>query len=486
MIFVLCAAAAYAQVGVSSIPVTTVRSTGRAELAGAVRLTASGPTVADTFTVRYGIPITNGKDTVTPGSPINISGTWPGCSVYGVDYTNGIVTVNCGIAAAGNYFQLDGVRVSADGFAGNAVTATIGALQTPITAGQNSATVIESVASGLKLALAGQQTLTFLASSKTATTTPGILVLSEGFASAWKTQTDELAGATQATKILLTLSPALPAGYTVTMEDAGFNPLSGLPYTSATLAYTPTTATFTSTTTQQTIIITAENLAAVETLGLKFTLGFDLTVGLPLPPADFFITATLTPNDPALTTLGLPYAPYLAPKFAVANQPSDAGQKIITVVPASTTLLIPYATTDAGYDSGIAIANTTTDPFPTTPPPPTQSATKQNGTVKFYFFPNDGSTIAPYSPTGTGQGLTAGLLNSGSTYVTLLSSLLSAAGRTTPFTGYVIAVVGSNQCHGAAFISDFTGKFTSASPVLVIPNPAVTKRAGVADEMLAE
>ena len=41
VIFVLCAAAAYAQVSVSSIPVTTVRNTGRAELAGAVRVTAT-------------------------------------------------------------------------------------------------------------------------------------------------------------------------------------------------------------------------------------------------------------------------------------------------------------------------------------------------------------------------------------------------------------------------------------------------------------
>jgi len=481
MIFVLCAAAAYAQVGVSSIPVTTVRSTGRAELAGSVRLTASGVNAADTFTIRYGLPITNSAAT-----GMSVSGNWPGCAIFGVDNAGGIVTVTCGVSAATNYFQLDGVRVSIDGFAGNAVNVTIGALTTPITAGQNSATVIESVAVGLKTALAGQQTLTYLASSKTATVTPGRLVLSENFASSFKSLVDEGPGATQATKILLTFSPALPTGYTVTIADAGNNAL-GQPYTSATLTYALSGTTFSSTTTQQTITILGESTAAVETLGLSFTLAFDLSVGLPLPPADFFVTATLTPNDPALTTLNAVYTPYLAPKFAVANVPSDAGQRIITIVPASTTLLIPYVTTDAGYDSGLAIANTTTDPFPTLPPP-SQSATKQNGTIKFYFYPNDGSTIAPYTTAAAspGAGLTAGVLNSGSTYVVLLSSLLSAAGRTTPFTGYILAVVGANQCHGAAFVSDFSGKFTSAAPMLVIPNPAITKRSGVGDELLLQ
>jgi hypothetical protein len=478
VIFVLCAAAAYAQVGVSSIPVTTVRNTGRAELAGAVQLTAGGATVADTFTIRYGVPITNGT---TTGIAIDAASTWPGCAIaaLGVDNVNGIVTITCGAAAAGQFFKITGVRVSVDGFAGSQILATIGALFTPITAGQSSAVVIESVAPGLKLAF-GNSVQSFLANSFTATGT-GKVFYQEGFASAFRTITDEggaITGATGPTTILLTLA-GLPAGYTVTASfGAG---------TSPTLTAALSGATFTSTTTQRTITITAENVAILETLEVDFTLGFGFTVALPLNPASFAVTATLYPNDAALSIFGGVVVPFNAPKFAVSNVPSDAGQTIITIIPASTSFVIPYATTALGYDTGIAIANTTSDPFGAF----TGGATKQNGTITFNFYPNDGTTIAPYTTKAgsPGSGLTAaGVLNSGSTYVVLLSQVLTAAGRTTAFTGYIIPIVNANECHGVAFVSDFTGKFTSFAPMLIIPNPAVAgfARSGLANELLMQ
>ena len=481
VIFVLCAAAAYAQVTVSSIPVTTARSTGRAELAGSVRVTATAATPAgDTFTVRYGIPVTNDS---TTGISISIGGgLGAGCTIAGVDNTNGIVTITgCPAAGGANqYFELDGVRVSLDGYAGTSVNATVGALLTTITAGQTQAVVIQSIAAGMvdgQTTTLKNTTATVLANATNLLTSPAKLFVKEGFASAFKSLTEEGTGASQATQILLTVS-GLPTGVTVAVA-------SGAGTSSGTLTATFSAASFTSLVTTSAVTITGDSQSAVETLEFDFTPSFT-TPTLPLATTSYTVAATLTPNDAALSTTsgvfksGTPPT-YKAPKFAVSNLSGT----VLTVLPASTSMLIPYASTQATYDTAIAIANTTTDPFGAT----TGGAAAQNGAITFYFYPNDGTTIASYttSATSPGSGLTtSGVLNSGSTYTVGLTKLLQAAAptRTAPFSGYIIAVVNATDCHGISYITNYSG-FTSFSPLLVIPNPGGTARTSLADEKLA-
>lgn len=480
VIFVLCAAAAYAQVGVSSIPVTTVRTSGRAELAGAVRVTANGTTSADTFTVRFGVPITNnatyGMSISTGSGGAQWGGAPAQCTIAGVDNLNGVVTISCSAGASGQYFELDGVRVNMESYPGTVVNATIGANVTTITAGQSSAVVIESIGTGLVLAPTGSAAATLTANGVTAVA--GKLVLKEGFASAFKTTTDEGTGETQATQILLTVS-GLPTGVTLT----GVVNAAGLTTSGLTAAWISGGA-FTNTATTGVVGITAESLAAVESLEIDFTPSVGAGVTYPLTATSYTVTATLTPNDAALTAANLPVTTpaYHAPKFAVSN----ISQTILTVLQTSTNLLIPFASTQATYDTAIAIANTTTDPFGAAG----GGATAQNGGITFYFYPNDGSTISSYNTaTATappGSGLTSGVLTSGSTYTVSLIQLLKAAAptRTTAFSGYIIAVVQSTDCHGIAYITNYSA-FTSYTPLLVIPNPAVTSRSGsTTDEKL--
>ncbi len=132
---------------------------------------------------------------------------------------------------------------------------------------------------------------------------------------------------------------------------------------------------------------------------------------------------------------------------------TGAYSPLLEVVKCSCNLLFPYVTQAPGYDTGIAIANTTADPFGTA---------GQYGTVTFNYF--NGSTSAPIpqctnttSPgtcpgttvVGPGQVLTYTLYN-GSTQWGLNNS-------GTGFTGYIIAQAQFQLCHAFAFIGGLGG-----------------------------
>lgn len=461
-LLMLCAAAAYAQVTVSSIPVTTVISSGRGELAGAVRLsTSSVGAVADTITVRYGgLPITN---TLSTAANI-VSGGWA-CTIANTDNANGIVTVSCPAGGANTNFTLVGVRVSVDGYAGANVVVSIGTLTNTVIANQNTAVVINSIAAGLVAAADGAKntsTAVYLANGNTITA-PGTWLLTEGFASAWKNLTDAGPGATQGTQIQLTLT-GLPDKYTLTPT---FNSK-----TSASLAgISISPAAFKSTVTQLVISMPAEDPAAVETIGLDFNATFG-SASLPLAAASYKVSATLAPIQGALTSSGAVITDsYVTPKFADVELPA-AGFTALTISPNTTNFIIPYLTTSLGYDTGIAIANTTTDPFAV------GSANKQNGAITFNFYPNDGGAVITYTTQAgsPGSGLTAGVLNSGSTYVVLAGQILAAAGRTTPFSGYAIIVGQATNMHGVFYVTNFSG-FSAGQSIPILTNPAVISRA---------
>jgi hypothetical protein len=110
----------------------------------------------------------------------------------------------------------------------------------------------------------------------------------------------------------------------------------------------------------------------------------------------------------------------------------------------TTTLLFPFVTNQAGLDTGIAIANTTADPFGTTP---------VNGTCTLSFFGNN----AP-APVTTPE-VVAGALH------VFLASVTAPT-----FRGYLIAECDFPLAHGFAFVNDFgIQKFAMASLALVIP-----------------
>lgn len=194
------------------------------------------------------------------------------------------------------------------------------------------------------------------------------------------------------------------------------------------------------------------------------------TATLPLPSTPVTAQVQLAPTGSALSAGGTAQTSLTAgqiPRYQALLQPSSP----ITVVifpPSNTTLLVSFAFVGPGYNTGLAIANTTVDPFG----PTGGGAAASSGTVSFLFVKNDGTTKTYTTTTGSpGGGLSgAGVVASGSTYVVNLSDLLSAAGFGSTFTGYIFVTANFTFAHGAATIyTTSTGAAALSTPVLVLP-----------------
>jgi len=142
-------------------------------------------------------------------------------------------------------------------------------------------------------------------------------------------------------------------------------------------------------------------------------------------------------NSPAFgqATVGVSFAPRIAD--TVAEDASVAVPRFIdtsvqgnifAINACSTTLLFPFVTNQAGFDTGIAIANTSADPFGTS---------NQTGACTLTPFGTPKST-AFTSPTA---GIAAGTV-----YANLASIMFPG------FQGYVFAVCNFQYAHGFAFI----------------------------------
>jgi hypothetical protein len=157
----------------------------------------------------------------------------------------------------------------------------------------------------------------------------------------------------------------------------------------------------------------------------------------------------IPPTTPA-GTVAMSFAPTfssatasgLVPRFV----PPTTSSTLISVALCQTTLLYPWVTSEPGFDTGIAIANTTSDPFGTR---------NQSGTCTLNFFGSGaGTTTTATTPT----------IASGTAYADQVSNLRPG------FRGYVIAVCNFQLAHGYALFSD-TGirNWATGYLALVIP-----------------
>ena len=417
---------------------------------------------------------------VPAGDPIQIAGA---SGLFGTAYistilfSSGIVQIalpNCkgacntpagGGPMASGSFRLIGVRLDVNGkTAPITVSATLGNTangyinsSTP----QNVITALGAGVGGLALGTAGTAT----AFTNGAVTDPtASVVISEGFASAWRA--NQWPGVT--TNTGTTINNAYSMRITV----------SGIP-TNMTLSATTSPAAYaisafssaTAATRTATITIPATtDLTKAETVTVTFTLGAG-TATIPLTPGSITLTTTMMPVGNPTSVNGTAADGY--PVFTA----SEVGPiTIANIAPASTTLLVPFAVRDGAFDTGIALANTTADPFGGAT---LGGATAAPGTVTLTFFPRSatGGAGTSFSLTTSatvkpGIGLTAsdGSLAAGATWTVLLSELLTAAGQTGSFTGYIFITTNFTNAHGAPFVSDFRN-FTSYTPMLVLPPP---------------
>lgn len=261
-------------------------------------------------------------------------------------------------------------------------------------------------------------------------------------------------------------------GCGVTISDINGNPTSGKPVLSST-AVTQTAPTLTIAFTE------GVQLGAVDVLWVACT-QVVIGVGAVLPSTPIAIQVTMSPTGNALSSTGgvlTGVTTGQVPRYAASLVPTT-GLAVVNFPPAAGALLIPFGSVGGGYNTGIAISNTTTDVLGNP-----SVATPQNGTITYTFFDVSGTvksyTTSASSPTGNG-GLAGGILNSGKTYAVNLSDLLAAAGMPSTFSGYIFVQTNFTHAHGAAYIYNANplNLFFSATPILVVTTRAVPESLG--------
>jgi len=171
--------------------------------------------------------------------------------------------------------------------------------------------------------------------------------------------------------------------------------------------------------------------------------------GLPLgtPPNDVQLSFAPEPSSGTFTTTNATQGQVPTPRFAVIKTQEGPWT---TINLCQTTLLYPFVTGAAGYDTGIAVANTSWDPFGTV---------NQTGSCKLWAY---GVTVGaagntPLQTTVIGCDATSTPVPGTNCFPVVppgqVMSVLASA-TLTNFQGYVIAVCNFQYAHGYAAVTD--------------------------------
>ncbi|MEN6536290.1 MAG: hypothetical protein ABFD89_21715 [Bryobacteraceae bacterium] len=343
---------------------------------------------------------------------------------------------------------------------------------------------------------------------------PIVVTFTEGFASAFKAQGDSTqqnpgtsyntesglipAGlaayslATQGTRFMAVFTN-VPTGITLTAEGNFNIPSTGLTVQSvsgadengnggtvsgADIAFgTGGTITF----------VWEVTAAPADSIGRNEIVDFNVTPSWSIssPPAGG-TTMTVRGNYAPISTITTASHSAPLPRFQDTSSAITGGA--ITIEPCRTVLLFPYVTNAAGFDTGIAISNTSMDPFDASIVPDSVALLKavpakkiistgsveQSGTCQLNYYGNTPATggEAPDAVTtpeiGAGEQL-AFIVSSGGAVVGTTKTCVECA--TPGFHGYVIAICDFQYAHGFAFVSDLgSAKLAEGYLALVIPD----------------
>jgi len=183
-------------------------------------------------------------------------------------------------------------------------------------------------------------------------------------------------------------------------------------------------------------------------------------------------TASPGTNSPApgTMTVNLSYAPNPTSGLFTAAQGGAASSSLpiprfadtstaintATVTVCTTALLFPFITNTNGFDTGIAIANTSYDPFGTA---------AQTGTCSLFWAGNATTSSNPATSTLGAGGV-------GSTTAIAAGTVATALASTTVpgFQGYMIATCNFQYAHGFAFVSDLGARNLAMGYLALVMN----------------
>jgi hypothetical protein len=177
-------------------------------------------------------------------------------------------------------------------------------------------------------------------------------------------------------------------------------------------------------------------------------------------------TATVSGSFAPLSTVTTASASAPIPRFA----DTSVARNMFSISACTTNLLFQFLTNQAGFDSGFAISNTSTDPFGTAP---------QSGPCKLnYYGGTTGGGAAPAAQTSA-------VVPSGAQLVAVLSSGGNYGIAATPgFQGYMIAQCSFQYAHGFAFISDVGANRVSESYQALVLDSSIGSRTIFFSEVL--
>jgi hypothetical protein len=200
------------------------------------------------------------------------------------------------------------------------------------------------------------------------------------------------------------------------------------------------------------------NPLATDELDFGVWISFSANPGTNTPAAGVTgtVAGSFAPAPPAFdATAGAKASATLPiPRFIDTGSPKS----FITINICRTNLLFPFVTNQAGFDTGLAIANTSTDPFGTK---------AQTGTCTLNFF-GANAPAAVTSPT----------VDSGTVFTALAST--SAPN----FQGYVIAQCNFQFGHGFAFVSDLGARNLAMGYLALVMDAGTITRGGSTGEAL--
>jgi hypothetical protein len=488
MVILAIAPSSFAQVNLqvftnpSTQEVQTARNAQTGDpLSSGAGILVSGSTIASisltatTLSIDYPAAVTASTG-VPSGDPVRIDGAtgiFTGAAISSINYLTGVVDITLPggpvVSPASGSFRLVGVRIDANGLTAPAtVTYSLSSQANGYILSSASGTVINAFGPGIASVAANNTASIF--TNRTVPDPTGNIRIVEGFANAWRdnvtfpgTMTETGRTTPNPYQIRLTFS-GIPAGVTLTLAVAGS--------TSSTLTASLGTTTVTTDANTAVVSINESSATAAETLDISVSIG-SIGSSVTLAPGGITVTGTMAPVGTGLLGTDVPRSATY-PNFAAAEV---GPAPIISITPATTTLLVPFAVRDGAFDTGISLANTSLDLFGSS-----SGATATTGAIQLSFFPRTATgagtpfSISTSSTVKPGIGLDAnGNLAAGATWTVLLSELLTAAGQTGPFTGYIFITTNFLNAHGAPFVSDFRN-FTSFTPMLVLPPPVTTGR----------
>jgi hypothetical protein len=176
---------------------------------------------------------------------------------------------------------------------------------------------------------------------------------------------------------------------------------------------------------------------------------------IPLPGS-----STVNLSFAPTATSGVASSTLTIPRFA---GDSLAARALFTTNICRTILLYPYITNQAGFDTGVTVANTTQDSFTTG----SNATAAQAGTCTMTFY--GGTTSAPTTPPAP---FITPTISAGATFANTLSTIAPG------FQGYMWAVCNFQFAHGFAFISDVGARNLAMGYLaVVLPDPGTNGRA---------